>query len=54
MAAVIVEHIIGLMVRYTLAMLIGFRLLGAVDTARIDAVLAGYDKPETPAVCWRR
>ena len=48
MAAVIVEHIIGLMVRYTLAMLIGFRLLGAVDTARIDAVLAGYDKPETP------
>ena len=42
------ERIIGLMVRYALAMLIGCRLLGAVDTARIDAVLAGYDKPDTP------
>src|ERR1035438_4726412 len=38
----------GLMVRYIFAILIAFRLLGAVDTARIDAVLAGYDKPDTP------
>jgi len=36
------------MMRYTVLILITFRLLGAVDTARIDAVLAAYDKPDTP------
>jgi hypothetical protein len=35
------------MVRHASAIPIASRLPGGVDTARIDAVLAGYDKPET-------
>src|ERR1051326_695549 len=38
----------GLMIRYIFAILIAFRLLPAADTARIDAVLAAYDKPDMP------